>query len=143
MRAGLASIAVGMALTASACGELPRDPDGTLQRVRATHVIRLGEVAGAPEDAAAKAALARVAAANGARIARRSGHGEELLEALEEGELDLVYGHFAEDSPWSAKVHIGKPPGSAEPPPKSQRAARFAFAMGENGWITAVEDAHK
>lgn len=143
MRSKLAPITLWIVLTASGCTDLPRDPDGTLERVRATHRIRLGEVAGAPEDAAAKAAIERVAAANGARIAHISGHGEELLEALEDGELDLVYGHFAEDSPWSSAVHFGTPPGTAEPPPKSQRTARFAFQMGENGWISAVEDASK
>lgn len=134
---------LALTLAAGACADLPRDPEGTLERVRATHVIRLGEVAGAPEDDAAKATLDRVARANGARIAAVSGHGEELLEALEQGELDLVYGHFAEDSPWATAVHFGKPPGSAAPPPKSQRAARFAFRMGENGWIAAVEEAGK
>lgn len=143
MRPRLASIALGIVVAVTGCDDLPRDPDGTLDRVRATHEIRLGEIAGAPEDPAAKAALDRLAASNGARIARTSGHGEELLEALEEGELDLVYGRFAEDSPWSTAVHFGNPPGSADPPPKSQRAARFAFRMGENGWIEAVEEAGK
>lgn len=126
-----------------ACGDLPRDPHGTLERVRAEKVIRLGEVAGAPEDAAAQAALSALAARTGARIERVSGHGEELLERLEDGELDLVYGQFAEDSPWASAVHFGTPPRGPSHPPKSQRLPRFAFRMGENGWIAAVEEAGK
>lgn len=128
-------------LALSACSDLPRDPDGTLERIRAEKTIRLGEVAGAPEDREAEAVLQRVAARTGARIKRTQGHGEELLEGLEEGEYDLVYGHFADDSPWAVQVHFGTPPAGPKHPPKSQRVARFAFRMGENGWLTTVEEA--
>ncbi len=139
--AGAAVLTLIVAL--GACTDLPRDPEGTLQRVQSERVIRLGETAGAPTDAAAEAALRRLSAATGARIERTQGHGEELLKGLEEGRYDLVYGHFADDSPWATAVHFGTPPGGPDKPPKSQRAARFAFHMGENGWIAAVEKAGK
>ena len=123
------------------CSDCPRDPDGTLKRVEAAGVIRLGVVSGAAREPAADAAVEHLAARTGARVMRVPGQGEELLEALEDGKLDLVYGHFSDDSPWAAKVHFSAPPAGPDTPPKSQRAARFAFKAGENGWITAVEDA--
>ncbi|WP_052761844.1 hypothetical protein [Aurantiacibacter luteus] len=130
--------ALGAALLAG-CG-MPRDPDGTSERVRASRVIRLGEIVGAEPDAQASAALARVARLTGAQVERRQGHGEEMLEALQAGELDLVYGRFADDSPWAAEVYFGEQPGRIGNPGKSERVPRFAFRNGENGWIATVEN---
>lgn len=140
-KAGTAILASMLAL--AACTDLPRDPHGTLDRVEAGKTIRLGQIAGSPTDAAAEATLRRLSARTGARVSRTEGHGEELLEGLEDGDFDLVYGHFADDSPWATGVHFGTPPGGPKHPPKSLRIARFAFRMGENGWITAVEEAGK
>lgn len=140
-RGDVAILTVLLAL--SACSDLPRDPEDTSARVRAEKIIRLGEVAGAPKDAAAEAALQRLAVRTGARVERTQGHGEELLEGLEEGKFDLVYGHFADDSPWARHVHFGTPPAGPKHPAKSQRVARFAFRMGENGWLSMVEAAGK
>ena len=123
------------------CGDLPRDPEKTLIRVQSAKIIRLGMVAGAPQDAAAQATLASLAQSTGARIVRSEGHAEELLEGLEEGEFDIVFGQFADDSPWATHVHLGTPPAGPDKPPKSHRVARFAFRNGENAWIKTVEEA--
>lgn len=139
MRPALAAILI--AVLPSACSDFPRDPAGTLDRVRASETIRLGMVEGAAPDPAAERVLARLSEKTGARIERMPGHGEELLEGLELGEYDLVYGHFADASPWAVQVHFGTPPGGPDKPPKSVSLPRFAFRMGENGWITAVEGA--
>lgn len=129
------------ALLLTACTDFPRDPAGTLDRVRADDVIRVGMVEGAAPDPASEAVLARLGEDLGAEVERLPGHGEELLEGLETGEYDLVYGHFADASPWATKVHFGTPPGGPDKPPKVLSLPRFAFRMGENGWIAVVERA--
>lgn len=134
-------LVLACAVLAAGCADLPRDPDGTTERVRATRIIRVGAIDGARPDPATEAVLSTVAAKTGARVERVTGHGEELLERLEGGSLDLVYGHFADDSPWTGHVHFGRPPGAQVAPPKSQRWPRFAFRNGENGWIALVEGA--
>lgn len=127
----------------SGCADIPRDPGETLDRVRERGTIRLGEIEGAEPDPESERTLDRLAQETGARIVRIKGHGEELLEGLEEDRVDLVYGRFADDSPWATAVYFGTPPGGPDKPPKSMRVARFAFRLGENGWITKVEEAAK
>lgn len=121
-------------LLLAACGPIPRDPEGTLDRVRASHVIRVGVVAGGT-DAEWRPLLARIAAATGARPQAKAGGLEPLLLRLEEGELDLVVGGaFAEDTPWVSRVTLG---------PVLHRQAKVAHHMvarnGENTWITLIE----
>jgi hypothetical protein len=118
--------------------DLPRDPEGTENLIRSRQTIRLGWVSGARPDPAAQATLAKLSRTLGARVERREGEGEVLLSELEKGELDLVYGHFAETSPWSRLVHLGQAEGAAEKPPKNEHAARFAMRNGENGWIMTL-----
>lgn len=127
----------------AACSDLPRDPGETLERVKERGTIRLGVIDGVDPDPAIERVLARVAAKTGARVERIPGHGEELLEALEEDGVDLVYGRFADDSPWATAVFFGQPPGFEGTPPKSMRLPRFAFRLGENGWIATLEEAGK
>lgn len=123
----------------AACAELPRDPEGTTERVRRTHEIVLGDIAGAPPSPDAEWVLDRVAARLGARVTRVDGHGEDLLNRLEKGKVDLVYGHFAKASPWARRVHFGTPLGRRRKVGKEEHVPRFAFRNGENGWIALVE----
>src|SRR5690606_21856774 len=115
------------------CADLPRDPNGTTDRIRRTHEIVLGEVAGAPPSPNAQRVLRRVADRLGARITHVEGHGEDLLTRLEEGRVDLVYGHFAQTSPWARYVHFGPPLGRRRNVGADEHVPRFAFRHGENG----------
>jgi hypothetical protein len=133
-----AAIIAPLALLAS-CADLPRDPAGTTERVRQSDTIMLGVVEGTPPSPEGEAVLARVAQRLGARASRQTAPGEELLEKLHAGHLDLVYGHFAMNSPWSTNVHFGSPLGPRETVGKEERLPRFAFQHGENGWIMRVE----
>ncbi len=123
----------------AACAELPRDPNGTTERIRRTHEIVLGDIAGAPRSPAAERILERVAGRLGARVTRVEGHGEDLLNRLEKGKVDLVYGHFAQASPWAGKVHFGSPLERRRNAGEEEHVPRFAFRNGENGWIALVE----
>jgi hypothetical protein len=130
-------VAGALGLTLLGC-DLPRDPDDTESLVRARETIRLGWVSGAEADPAAQATLAELSRKLSARVERREGESEALLSDLEGGHLDLVYGHFAQSSPWSRKVHFGEAEGWQTKPPKDHQAPRFAMQNGENGWIMTV-----
>jgi hypothetical protein len=127
------------ALTAG-CGALPRDPDGTLDRIRAERVFKVGLISSGDHRQAQEreqAFVQRVAAATGARPTVTEGAAEPLLTRLEAGELDLVIGMVSAKSPWMAQVAILRPldefPGA--PPLRLAPIAR----NGENAWIMLLE----
>lgn len=124
----------------TACADMPRDQSGTLDRIRAEGVVRVGFVAGAAERHAPQfQALAdRAARAAGGRIERVEGGAEPLLLMLEEGELDLVAGEFDSASPWVRRVHL-LPPLATERRGRSDVEATVAARNGENGWIMLLE----
>lgn len=130
-------MAGALGLTLPGC-DLPRDPEETESLVRARQTIRLGWVRGAEPDPAAQATLAELSRKLGAEIERHEGESETLLNDLEKGRLDLVYGQFAQDSPWSRLVHFGEAEGWTTKPPKHQQVPRFLMRNGENGWIMTV-----
>jgi hypothetical protein len=128
------------ALVLHGCGSLPRDPEGTLDRVRAQHLFRVGIIAdgGDPAgDREAAAFVARVGAATGARPALRQGASEPLLLDLEAGKLDLVIGAVSPDSPWVSQVAILHP--IAEPTAPQHLVVTPIARNGENKWIMLLE----
>ena len=136
-----ATIGLAAAALLTACADLPRDPESTETLVRESGTIRLGWVEGAPPEPKALAVLGNLQRATGAKVQRRNGDSEDLLRQLEEGQIDLVYGRFAMDSPWTTKVHLGHALGWRAEPPKHVTAPRFAYRNGENGWIMLIEPA--
>ncbi|MGN3974923.1 hypothetical protein [Tsuneonella sp. SYSU-LHT278] len=120
------------------CADLPRDPAGTTQRIKRTGTLRFGLVAGARLDRAAGTVLANLQDRTGARTELRVGDSEELFAALERGEIDLVYGRFAADSPWAERIHLADPPGMLGEPAQSEPVPRFATMLGENGLIMII-----
>lgn len=128
-------------LALGACTDIPRDPERTESLVRETGTIRLGVTNGGKQSEDAKRALERVAAITNARIERRMGESEQLLSELRDGRIDLVYGSFADASPWGKEVHFTSAPGWRAKPPPSQAVPRFAIRNGENGWLMLVENA--
>jgi hypothetical protein len=82
--------------------------------------------------------IVRIERATGARAQLDRGPLESQLARLDEGELDLVLGEFAEDTPWLASVAVIEPLTSRK---KGKR--RFEIAPvtrnGENRWVALVE----
>jgi ABC-type amino acid transport substrate-binding protein len=116
------------------CGSIPADPDGTLERVREERRFKVGLIAShTPPPRAAADFLRSLSRSTGAIPAVERGPADGLLTRLEDGELDLVLGEFAEESPWATKVTLSEPILGKGP-------TIFAAATknGENAWIALV-----
>jgi polar amino acid transport system substrate-binding protein len=103
-------------LIAAGCGPVPRDPEGTLDRVRGG-TLRVGLVENPPwvvrtagEPGGAEAELVRrLAAELGAKPEWVWGGEQAHLEALERFRLDLVAGGLTDDTPWKKRVGLTTP----------------------------------
>ena len=133
--------ALAMALLCASCTDFPRDPQGTLDRIRSEGSYRVGLVAPLSRGggyAELPAFLDRVSAAASASPQITTGDSEPLLLQLEEGELDLVVGRFDKKSPWATKVEIG-PALRIEKHGKAELHLAPAMRNGENAWIALIE----
>ena len=120
-----------------ACSDYPRDIEGTLDRVESSKVIRIGLVSGAVSPDF-RPYVTRLERATGARAAISTGHGEQLLARLEDGQIDMVFGAFAKDSPWRDDVAIVEPLGGVKVGARELRFSPVA-RNGENRWVMLLE----
>lgn len=104
-------------LLLTGCLDLPRDPHGTLQRIRDGE-LRVGVLPVSPwivkkpdgSFAGAEAQLVQqLAESLRARIRWIEGSGDDLFNALHERELDLVIGGLTQDNPWQDRVVLTRP----------------------------------
>jgi polar amino acid transport system substrate-binding protein len=113
MRAVLVAVLV---VVLAACDTIPRDPEGTLQRVRGD-VLRAGYTvahpwAGGPADdpeGVEVDLVERFAEELGATVEWTEGSEAELFEALEVRALDLVVGGFDASDPWVSSAGVTRP----------------------------------
>ena len=133
------------ALLASGC-HYPRDPEGTLQRVRGG-VVRVGVVSSPPwvrspdqgEASGPEAELARaVAASVEARVDWRHDSVDALMEQLGRRELDLVIAGLTEQTAWKSHVALSIPHATVRREGKLERHV-LALPPGENAWLMQVE----
>ena len=125
-------------LLLGACGEIPKDPNGTLERIRVEKSFRVGLIASGRERAQAprqKKMLDRLAAAVGASPLIEEDAAEPLLARLETGDLDLVIGELAPKSPWEKRVTV-IPQLGEQVTPKGHVHVVVAARHGENAWIS-------
>lgn len=128
-------------LCLAGCGNLPKDPDGTVDRIRREHVIRVGRVQGGSTTDAAdwRRVLKRLEASTEAKPILQSGMLEPLLLDLEAGKLDAVVGgRFDEKTPWKARVSLG-PPLRTIQTSTGKTASHIVVRNGENAWIMMVQ----
>src|SRR5437870_4121058 len=108
-----AIVIVAWCLLTLACGNLPRDPEGTLRKVQGGR-LRVGLVEHPPwvvrtesEPAGAEVELVRRFAAELNATPEWHWGGEQRhMEALERFELDLVVGSVTDQTPWSKYVGL-------------------------------------
>lgn len=140
-------------LVAIAAGcSLPRDPEGTLQRVE-QGTMRVGLVENPPSvghGGAGPAGLEvrlvqRFAHELGARIQWRRGAEQASLDALKAYELDLVIGGLENDNPRRQEVGLTRPyftnrirVGGRTPTPDSLKNLEIAVAEG-SAWIPQLQ----
>jgi len=146
LQALAAATAATMALTG--CGmQFPRDPEGTLERVRGD-VLRVGatehrpyvELDDAGEPTGSEPALVqRFAERLDADIAWETGSEAELLDALEQGELDLVIGGFLHDTPWAERGATTRPYVEEQTADGSTDKHVMITPMGENAFLVELE----
>jgi hypothetical protein len=123
------------------CDALPRDPDGTLDRVRQTRVIRVG-LAGDAMPASAERLVAALAQQNGARVELRRGSLEPLITDLDADRVDLLIAEVTKRTPWKTLVAPG-PPLLSRGEGRERMEWRALMKNGENRWIMKVESASR
>lgn len=132
---------IPLLLLLSACADYPRDTEGTLDRVTKDRLIRVGVMANSlngEQRGLTRAYLSRVARATHAQPRTVVGGAEPLLSYLEEGQLDLVVGELAADTPWMPDVAIVEP--LAERVAGHRNIGLHPIARnGENQWIALLE----
>lgn len=131
-----------LACVALACG-LPRDSEGTLERVRGG-TLRVGAIHAPPwvtvehrdsDPRGREIELVRgLADALGARVEFTVGGETALFERLGEFRLDLVVGGLDDDSPYAEQVGFIRPYVEA-----GGKGHVVAGPPGENAWLRVVE----
>jgi hypothetical protein len=140
-RRGLAlrTFVITLCLVLAACGPYPRDISGTLDAIERTGRVRVGFADLRPQDVgAAEAFVARIEKATGAQADIARGPVDSQIARLESGELDLVIGEFAEDSPWISEAAIIEPLQRRKVQRRTLGLSPVA-ANGENRWIALLE----
>lgn len=134
-----------VALAVAACGDLPRDPARTLQRVRESGVLRVGAIESRPwlyrdgERAAGVEAelVAGFARAQEATPEWRFMSAPEAVRALEAGRVDIVAGGLTEDDPWQDRAGYTRPWLATGDGPPSKHV--MAVPAGENALLVELE----
>lgn len=138
-------ISLPLLLLAVAGCDLPRDPEGTLERVRGG-TLRAGVVPNPPwvvveagrVRGVEPALVRRFARSLDARIEWVAGTESELLERLETRDLDLVAGGLTRSNPWGSRVGLTRPyPAPSGYAPGERRV--LAVPPGENAWLVRLE----
>ena len=148
-RSGLAAlvVAVLLAVGAAGCG-IPRDPEGTLDRVRGG-TLRAGITASEPwttleggrPGGVEVELVEQFAHELGAKVEWVDGSEAELIGALEVRELDLVVGGLTADTPWQSKAAITRSYATtrvvvavpaSQPPPGDIAGLRVAVEAGSD-----------
>lgn len=132
--------AMALLLVSTGCSEIRKDPEGTIDRVRQTKVLRAGVIAegNAPHDPSLDRLVGLVAADTGSHPDIVRGSTETLLPMIERGDFDLVVGELASDTPWATRVAIMPSPEQM----KSKDGDTQPVAVvrnGENAWIALIQ----
>jgi len=135
---------LALALCATGCGvTVPSDPQGTLDRVRSGE-LRAGASASGDlvtvdgDDVGGPLAglVEDFAESVGAKVTWTVGSEEDLVDALETGDLDLAIGGMTDATPWSARVAVTRGYDSI---PGARGPVVLLVPLGENAWQAALE----
>ena len=137
------TIATALLSFLSAACNIPKDPEGTSERIASTHELRVGITDNPPwvsatqgEPAGIEAELVRKFAESvQADVLWTTGSESMLVEALKRRELDVVIGGFEKRTQWSSQAGI------TQPFAKDADGKKHVFlaAPGENGFILNLD----
>src|SRR5689334_24273023 len=124
-----------MMVSLTACG-LPRDPEGTSERIAASHELRVGvtdngdwtDASGAEPRGVEPELVRQFASRIGAKVLWTRGSETALAQSLKHGELDLAIGGFDQKTPWKSVAGVSQP--FAETEDKKKHV--FLAPPGEN-----------
>jgi polar amino acid transport system substrate-binding protein len=126
--------------------DYPADPDGTLDRIRAEGVVRVGasprpgwvEVGGGDPTGREPGLVEAFAESLGADVEWTVTGEEDLVRLLEEGEIDLAVGGFTDTNAWVDKVGLTRPYAEVEVAGTTE-AHVMMVPMGENALQSRLE----
>ena len=126
--------------------DFPADPDGTLDRIHADGVVRVGasprpgwvELGGGDPTGREPELVEAFAESLGADVEWTVTGEEDLVKRLEEGEIDLAVGGFTEDNAWVDKVGLTRTYAEVEVAGTTE-AHVMMVPMGENAWMSRLE----
>jgi hypothetical protein len=114
--------------------DLPKDQRGTSKAIAASQEIHAAFAASEALEQE-HAWLAALVEETGAKAIVVSGETHALIEALNQGEIDLLIGLPA-DTPFKKKLGRSRP---YDPPDGSKRKRVWAVRPGENAWLYTVD----
>lgn len=138
-------VAAGLIAALTACGAIPADPDGTLERVRETEMLRVGaspaeplvDTSGADPTGILPDTMRDYAASIDVAIEWSVDSEERLVNSLERGELDVIIGGMTDGSPWSNRAALTR--GFPELAPNGSDPVVLLVPMGENALLSSLE----
>lgn len=128
-----------LAMSVASC-DIPRDPENTLETVRGDTLTVGVNGDNEPADPKERAALDRLAERLDAELVIRRGELHHLVADLEEGDIDLIGGHFPKTTPFSGEVGLSAPVSTMMLGDRQVKTV-FAVRKGENGFLAEVEKA--
>jgi polar amino acid transport system substrate-binding protein len=136
--AALIGVAVA-AIAVSGCGlQVPRDPDGTLDRVTGGE-LRVGVSGSGPQVGRERDLVERFAEELDAEVDWQEGGEEALMTALDDDRLDLVIGALTDQTPWSTHAAITRPYDEGAGADGRPVAYVMAAPLGENAFLVELE----
>lgn len=122
---------------------IPADPDGTLDRVRGEELRagasasgQLVTVQGGDVGGSLAHLVEGFAETLDARVKWTVGSEEQLVDALEAGDLDLAIGGMTDRTPWVDRVGVTR---GFSPVPGADAPVVVLVPPGENAWQAELE----
>jgi ABC-type amino acid transport substrate-binding protein len=141
-----AALLTAVAVAAQACSAIPRDTKGALDRATGG-VLHVGVIEHRPWTivepqrigGVEPQLLDRWASQIGARIEWHRGSIEELVEALERRELDVLAAGFYDTTPYAPRLALTQPYLEVEDAHEKKRALVLAVTPGESALLFSLD----
>ncbi|QGQ19294.1 transporter substrate-binding domain-containing protein [Cellulomonas sp. JZ18] len=150
MRRTTALVSAVLVVLTAGCGvTVPTDPEGTLERVRGGQ-LRVGVTVREPwtslpdgDDAPPEGREVDLVVAFAehldAEVEWQVGSEEQLVAALEEGDVEMLVGGLTASSPWSSRVALTRPYVTVPDEHGDEENHVMATRAGENAFLVELE----